>query len=72
MVNSRLINKELREYLNFLRKIFRADENMNSYVTFNKESNRTVAVHYELLSAQILPGRAPQAIFNLFKHCAPA
>ena len=30
---------------------------MNSYVTFNKESNQAVAVYYELLSAQILPGR---------------
>ena len=43
---------------------------MNSYVTFNKESNQTVAVHYELLLAQILPGRVPQAIFN--QYCAPA
>ena len=32
---------------------------MNSYVTFNKESNQTVVVYYELLSAQILPGRVP-------------
>ena len=39
MVNSRLISLELREYLSFSRKIFRADKNMNSYVTFNKESN---------------------------------
>ena len=57
MFNSRLINQELREYLSFSRKTFRADENMNSYVTFNKESNQTVAVYNELLSAQILPGR---------------
>ena len=32
---------------------------MKSYVTFNKESNQTVSVYYELLSPQRLPGRVP-------------
>ena len=38
-----LISYELREYLSFSRKIFRGNENMSSYVTFNEESSQTMA-----------------------------
>ena len=52
--NSELIKYELREYWNFLHKIFRAHKYIKSYVTFTKESMETVAVYHELFSAQIL------------------
>ena len=53
------INYKLRQYLRFSRKVFRARENVSSYVTLQKESNQTVAVYHELFSALFLPGPIP-------------
>ena len=38
-------------------EIFRVRENVSGYVTFQKESNQTVAVYRELFSAPFLPGQ---------------